>query len=926
MKIPSSTYRLQFSPGFGFQAAKKIIPYLAELGVTTIYASPIFKARKGSVHGYDVTDPNQLNPELGSPEEFDALIETAHQHGLWWLQDFVPNHMAYDSRNRMLMDVFEKGTASPYFGFFDILWDHLRENLRGKVLAPFLGKPYGETLESGELSLQYNDGIFSVKYYELIYPLRIESYATIINHGLNDLKKQLGEEDTDYIKMFGIVHVLTNLSEESNQEPLARTAQMILARDALRSMHRDNPAIGEFVDERAIKFNSDVNLLDGLLSQQWFQLTYWRVATKEINYQRFFNINELISLRMEDKRVFDFIHRLAFNLLSRGRIDGLRIDHVDGLYDPAGYLRNLRQQSAEAFVVVEKILESSEMIPANWPVEGTTGYDFMNYAGGLFVDARNERAFQNLYSSVTGEPLEYAELLYEKKKLIIERHLTGDLDNLTSLLKTISTTTRDAIDLEWEALMMATAETAALFPVYRTYIAGDAIEDRDRVYITETIEKAKSKHPTLARALAFLQSVLLLDYPEHLAEEHKGLWLSFVMRFQQFTSPLMAKGMEDTAFYVFNRLISLNEVGGDPGRFGVSVDDFHAFNERRASAYAHSLNATSTHDAKRGEDVRARINVLSEMPDEWKRMFEFWHELNKPLKRMIEGEEAPNRNREYFLYQTLIGAWPFDERERGQFINRIKDYMIKAAREAKTHTFWLDNNVEYEEALREFAEKILTPSVSSEFLASFTEFQKKIAAYGIFNGLGQTLIKIASPGAADFYQGSEVWDLNLVDPDNRRPVDYEARARALKEIKQKEQSGLRALIEELLATREDGRIKLFVIERALTARNARRLLFDEGDYLRLEAKGKLSAHIVAFARRRDEQSALVIAPRLMVSIAEAGELPVGEKVWGDESIEMPASLSGRWRNSFTDETLMGGRRIRVAEALRQFPLGLFVGE
>jgi (1->4)-alpha-D-glucan 1-alpha-D-glucosylmutase len=550
----------------------------------------------------------------------------------------------------------------------------------------------------------------------------------------------------------------------------------------------------------------------------------------------------------------------------------------------------------------------------------------MNHAGGLFVDSQNEREFQNLYSTLTGESLECADLLYEKKKLIIERHLTGDLDNLTSLLKTISTTTRDAIDLEWEALMMATAETAALFPVYRTYIAGEAIEDRDRVYISETIEKAKSANPALARALSFLQSVLLLDYPEHLAEEHKGLWLSFVMRFQQFTSPLMAKGMEDTAFYVFNRLISLNEVGGDPGRFGISVDDFHAFNERRARAYTHSLNATSTHDAKRGEDVRARINVLSEMPGQWKRLFELWHEINKPLKKIIEGEEAPNRNQEYFLYQTLIGAWPFDEPERDQFINRMKDYIIKAAREAKTHTFWLDNNAEYEEALTEFTEKILTPSVSSEFLASFTAFQKKIANYGIFNGLGQTLLKIASPGAADFYQGSEFWDLNLVDPDNRRPVDYEARARALREIKQKEQSGLPALIEDLLATREDGRIKLFVIERALAARNSRRLLFDEGDYRRLEAKGKSSERLVAFARRRDEQRALVIAPRLIASIVEAGEMAVGEQVWGDARIEMPANLSGRWRNVFTGEALKGGKRVWVAEALRLLPLGLFVGE
>ncbi len=926
MRVPSSTYRLQLNPSFDFQAARNIIPYLAELGITTIYASPIFKARKGSTHGYDVTDPNQINPELGTMEDFNALVETAHKHGMLWLQDFVPNHMAYDSRSRILMDVFEKGTASPYFTFFDIVWDHLRENLRGKVIAPFLGKPYGETLESGELSLHYDDGNFSVKYYESLYPLRIESYATIISHGLNELKKRLGEYDTDFIKMYGVVLVLTNLSEESNFEPLARTAQMLLAQDALWNMYRYNPTIREFVDQQVAEFNRDVNLLDGLLSQQWFQLTYWRVATKEINYQRFFNINELISLRIEDERVFEFIHNLVLGLLSEGKIDGLRIDHVDGLYDPTGYLLRLRQYAGDAFIVVEKILALTEALPQSWPVQGTTGYDFMNYAGGLFVDSRNERAFQNLYSTFAGKQLEYEDMLYEKKKLIIERHLTGDLDNLTSLLKTISTTTRDAIDLEWEALMMAIAETAAVFPVYRTYIAGDQIADRDRAHISEAIEKAEARNPTLTRALGFLKTVLLLDYPEHLAEEHNRLWLSFVMRFQQFTSPLMAKGMEDTTFYVFNRLTSLNEVGGDPGRFGISVDDFHSFNEQRAEHHHHTFNATATHDNKRGEDVRARISVLSEMPGEWQQNLELWHEQNRPLKEIVEGEKVPNRNREYFLYQTLIGAWPFEEREHDDFIRRMKDYMIKAAREAKTHTFWLDHNADYEEALVSFTEKILTPSVSGKFLNSFKAFQKKIAHYGMFNALAQTLLKLTSPGVPDFYQGTELWDLNLVDPDNRRAVDYEKREWLLREMKQKEESGLLDLVDELLSTREDNRVKLFTIHRAMAARNARKELFEEGDYVRLSATGSRSNHFIAFARRKDEHWALTIAPRFLTSIVSENELPLGQEVWGDTIIKMPADAPRAWRNVFTDEVINGKGKVSVAEALGRFPVALLVGE
>jgi (1->4)-alpha-D-glucan 1-alpha-D-glucosylmutase len=923
MSNPLATYRLQFNPNFGFTAAKSVIDYLAALGVSTVYASPIFKARRGSTHGYDVTDPNQLNTELGSTEEFEALIATVHEHDMTWLQDFVPNHMAYDSRNRMLMDVFEKGPGSPYFAFFDILWDHLRENLRGKVIAPFLGKPYGETLESGELSLQYGDGNFSVKYYQSIYPLRIESYATVISHQLNELKERLGAEDSDFIKMLGIVIVLTNLADDPKADPLSRTAQMLLARDALWAMYRDNPAVREFVDHRVQEFNGDIDLLDAMLAQQWFQFTYWRVATKEINYQRFFNINELISLRMEDERVFDFVHRLALSLLNDGKINGLRIDHVDGLYNPNEYVERLRRRAPGAYIVVEKILELSEHLPGLWRVEGTTGYDFLNYVNELFVEQSNEQRFQQIYSTFSNDTLEYDELLYEKKKLIIERHLTGDLDNLTSLLKTISTTTRDAIDLAWETLMQAISEAAAAFPVYRTYIDGGEISQQERGHVEEAIEKAKVRNPTLERALDFLHQVLLLDYPEHLAEDHKALWLDFVMRFQQFTSPLMAKGLEDTAFYVFNRLVSLNEVGGNPGRFGISVDDFHAAMRGRARSFPHTMNATATHDTKRGEDLRARINVLSEMPDEWQRQVEFWHELSKPLKRTVQDEEVPSRNREYFLYQTLVGAWPFFEAERVGFVERMQQYMLKAAREAKTHTFWLDNNTEYEEALMDFTEKLLV--ASPEFIESFTAFQKCVAHYGIFNSLSQTVIKLTAPGVPDLYQGTELWDLSLVDPDNRRPVDYQRRRQMLERLRAASESNIAALPGELLAARADGRIKLFVTHRTLQARRDYRELFEQGEYLPLGVTGEHAAHVLAFARRQGERLAVTIAPRLLASLVGEDALPLGE-VWGDTAVELPPDAPPTWRNVFTDESLKATQQIAVADALRRLPVALLVSE
>ncbi|MFP5261119.1 MAG: malto-oligosyltrehalose synthase [Blastocatellia bacterium] len=927
MHIPVATYRLQFNSDFGFRAAKKIIPYLAELGISTVYASPIFSARKGSTHGYDVTDPNRLNGELGTSEDFDDLIETVHQHGMGWLQDFVPNHMAYDSRNWMLMDVFEKGRASAYFGFFDIVWDHIRENLRGKVIAPFLGSPYGETLEKGELTVEYRDGTFRVKYYETTYPISIKSYATVIGHGLGDLRARLGRDHPGYVRALGITTVLKNLPREpAPQDVEASNAQMILAKEWLRDLYQKDDVIRRFIDGNVSTFNEDAGLLDALLSEQWFQFTYWRVATKEVNYQRFFNINELISLRMEDEEVFRHVHRLVLGLLKEGKIDGLRIDHIDGLYDPAAYLARLREEAGDAFIIVEKILESSERLPPGWPVEGTTGYDFMNYANGLFVDGRGGEAFQGVYSRFTGHETGYRDLLYEKKKLIIERHLTGDLDNLTSLLKTLSTTARDAIDLPWELLMDAIAETAAEFPVYRTYVAGPEITEQDRAYIRAAVERARERNPALDRALGFLEAVLLLDFPEYLAGEHKGEWLSFAMRFQQFTSPLMAKGLEDTTFYVFNRLTSLNEVGGDPGRFGVSPAEFHSFAGRRRERHPHTLNATATHDTKRGEDTRVRIDVLSEMPGEWEMRLARWGEQNGALKKVVGDQEVPGRNREYFLYQTLAGAFTHAQEGRADFIKRVKDYMLKSAREAKSHTFWLDNNLEYEQALVEFTEKILAPAPSNQFLKDFMEFQKVVAHYAVFGSLSQTLLKIASPGLPDFYQGSELWDLSLVDPDNRRPVDYEKHERLLTELKRKEESGLLSLIEELFSDKDSGRVKLFTIRRALDARRRHKELFDHGDYAPLTASGNHGRHVVAFARRKDNQWAIAVAPRLLTSLIAADELPLGDDVWRDTVIKLPADSPASWRQIFTGQSIAPEGTLHLAEVFRHFPIGLLIGE
>ncbi len=930
MHIPSATYRLQFNSSFGFKAAEGIVDYLARLGITTVYASPIFKARKGSTHGYDVVDPNQLNPEVGTREEFDALVEKLHARGLRWLQDFVPNHMAYDSANAILMDIFERGTGSDYHGFFDVVWDHLRENLRGKLIAPFLGSPYGETLEKKELALEYNEAGFSIRYYETVYPLRIESYSKIVEHDLDSFKERLGEDHADYVKMLGILQVFKGLEAEQPATETgalsARNAQVSLAKDLLWNAARESRGVREFIEASVARFNRDVDMLDDLLLEQWFRLSFWRVATKEINYQRFFNINELISLRMEDDAVFHFIHGLVFDLVKEGRIDGLRIDHVDGLYDPTRYLRQLREELPDAYIVVEKILELSEELPRRWPVQGTTGYDFMNYVNELFCDSSGEDRFQKIYADFAGAAADYMAMLVEKKKLVIERHLTGDLDNLTYVLKKISITSRDGIDLTWIGLKRALVEMVAFFPIYRTYVDSPYMTERDKRYVEEAVERAKEGNPELARELDFIELVLWMNYPERLTESEKSLWLSFVMRFQQFTSPLMAKGLEDTTFYVYNRMVSLNEVGGDPGCFGISPDRFHDFLEARAERFPYTLNATATHDTKRGEDVRARINVLSEIPDEWEKKLLVWHEMNREFKREARNEAAPSKNREYFLYQTLVGAFPFDGQVSDEFTQRIKDYMIKAAREAKIHTFWLDPNEEYEAALLDFVEWILRRSPDNQFLSDFAKFHKKIAHYGVFNSLSQALLKLTAPGVPDFYQGTEIWDFNLVDPDNRRAVDYLRRSDYLNEMIERGQSNLPSLINDLLSTLADGRVKLFTIYKALEARRDNRELFERGDYARLKADGAASDHAIAFARRLGKQCAITVAPRLPASLIKPGELPLGRKVWQDARLCLPEDAPATMRNVFTGQAVETRNGVSIAEALAQFPVAILIGE
>ena len=847
MYVPTATYRLQFGPSFGFKDAEAIVPYLYDLGISDIYASPIFRANKGSTHGYDVTDPNKLNPELGSAQNFSSLTARRGEYNIGWIQDIVPNHMAYSSDNRMLMDIFKNGPNSRYADFFDIFWDHPDESLRGKVLAPFLGKSYSEALADGEIQLEWTESGPVVRYYDICFPLAVSSY-----------------------------------SRDESQKVM--------------------PAPGP------------------LLDKQFFKLCFWKRAAEVINYRRFFYLNAFIGLKVENPEVFNEIHRLTGDFVCRSIFTGLRVDHIDGLYDPAQYLARLRQLAGDKYIVVEKILDLDESLPEDWPVQGTTGYDFCNFVNGIFIAAENEQLFTETYRQFVNRPEQYDELLIEKKRAICEKYMSGEIDNLVHLFATVAQNYREELNLK--NIRQALIEIICAFAVYRTYIHSKNYRDEDKNYMKNAIDVAKNKNPALTDATDLVGRVLLPDASDadNLPAGNKSV--DWIMKFQQLTGPVMAKGFEDTLLYNYNRLVGLNEVGASLDRFGILLEEFHKFNAMKTAHWPHSLNATSTHDTKRGEDVRSRIAVLSEMPELWSEKVRLWRQINQQFKSDCHGLKAPDANDEYLLYQTLIGALPFDQDPTGDFKERIKLYMTKAVREAKEHSSWIEPDKQYEQACGDFVDRILDPSGSNRFWSDFLPFQKRIGAYGIFNSLSQTLLKMTSPGVPDFYQGSELWDLNLVDPDNRRPVDFEKRKRILGEIRSRELDS--AFIEELLQTRLDDRIKLFLIFKVLNVRRKHTELFANGDYEPLKARGKYGNNVIVFLRRYGNKAVITIASRFLTSLIKAHELPLGTEVWQDTEISLPTSLQGDWQNAITSGSIRIENTASAGQILARFPVSLLI--
>jgi (1->4)-alpha-D-glucan 1-alpha-D-glucosylmutase len=954
-RIPVSTYRLQFHAGFTFTDATALVPYLHALGITDCYCSSYLHAVAGSLHGYDVADPTSLNPEVGTEDDFRRFVEALQAHGMGQVLDVVPNHMGIArSANRWWQDVLENGPSSRHAKVFDIDWQPLKPELAHKVLLPILGDQYGTVLERGEIRLVYQEGAFCLRYFETTLPVAPRSYVQILRHRVDVLTRDLGEEQPDLIELLSIITSLERLPTRDEQDPdrlAERQREKEVAKRRLGDLVRRSEAVDAFIAENVRQFNgqpgvpSSVDLLDRLLGDQAYRLAHWRVASEEINYRRFFDINELAAVRMEDPDVFEEAHRLVFRLLHDRAVTGLRIDHVDGLYDPGDYLRRLQARASELqagsgdgpiFIVVEKILAPDEPLPESWPVDGTTGYEFANAVNGLLVHQGHARAFDDIYARFTGDRTTFADLAYQKKKLIMQVSMAGEMNVLAHRLNLFSERNRHYRDFTLNILVHAIREIIACFPVYRTYVTAgsEPVSPRDARYIDRAVDEAKRRNPaTAAQVFDFVRDVLL-KRADYIPEQERDEYIRFVTRFQQTTSPVTAKGIEDTAFYVYNRLVSLNEVGGEPAHFGVSPDDLHGWLAERHRQWPSALSTTSTHDTKRSEDVRARISVLSEIPGAWRAALARWSRLNKRHHTTVRAHAAPDRNEEYLLYQTLLGAWPLEARgtDPGEpFVERICEYMTKALREAKRHSSWLNPNAAWEEAVGRFVREVLHPVRSARFLEDFRPMATRVAHSGIWNSLTQTLIKIAAPGVPDFYQGTEVWNLSLVDPDNRRPVDFGRREELLAQLPRlnTDSNAVRlepdaaSPVDDLVTARLDGRIKLYVIATALRARRAEGDLYLRGDYIPLAVTGPRAGHVFAFARQLEGRAAVVIVPRLTATLLhDPATAPVGRRVWADTRVVLPDTISAQsWRDTFTDHAMPGGH-IDVAEALQRFPVAL----
>jgi (1->4)-alpha-D-glucan 1-alpha-D-glucosylmutase len=900
-----ATYRLQFHRDFTFRDALELVPYLAQLGISHVYASPIMEARPGSTHGYDIVNHNRLNPEIGGEDDFRALATALRERGMGLILDIVPNHMGVGPGNAWWLDVLEWGEASRYAHFFDIDWDAPRPDLNGRVLLPVLGDQYGAIVEAGEIALRFDadEGSFSFWYFEHRFPVSPPTYGRILlASGSSALATLAGE-------FSALKRVRPDAAREAAQALKCRLAAAAKESGAAAAVAT---AIRSWTGTpgRPASFRP----LHRLLDAQAYRLAYWRVAADEINYRRFFNVNDLAALCVERPELFAETHRLIFALVARGDVDGLRIDHIDGLFDPGAYLAALREKCPPPlYVVVEKILARYETLP-DWPVDGSTGYDFANQVLGLFVDSDAEPAMTRLYRRLTGRVLNFDAVLLASKQRIMRVNLSSEMHVMARRFHRLSMSERRTRDFTFNGMLAALEQVIAAFPVYRTYVSERGAGTDDRRYIDWAIALAKKRSRAGDTSIFdFLHSMLGGEIPGH---SRPGEVRRAAMQFQQVTGPVMAKACEDTAFYRYFRLLALNEVGGDPRRFGLSPAAFHHLMRERAHSWPRAMSTTATHDTKRGEDARIRLAMLSELPRRWGRYVSRWLRFNRSRRSEIDGDIVPDRNVEYLFYQTLVGAWPpgltpSDTDAVKALAERVAAYMIKAVREGKEESSWSNPNNAYETALTHFISTALDVSRPNAFLADFHGFIAPLARLSAIASLAQLVIKLTAPGVPDIYQGCELWDFSLVDPDNRRPPDYARRRDLLAHIAA---SGPAALT----GGWEDGREKLFAAHRLLQLRRRHPALFSDGDYIPLPGGDSGDDHLCAFQRQNHGAAMVVAVPRLVYRLHAGGDAPG----WGDTRLALPEP--GPWHDVFTGREYDGQTPVPAAALFAGFPAAVLL--
>lgn len=896
MNIPLSTYRLQLNASFTFNEVANIVAYLHALGITTIYASPFFAAPAGSTHGYNVCDPLVLNNEIGTIEQLAQLSIDLRKQGITWLQDVVPNHMVFAMTNQRLADVLERGLYSPYYEWFDVDWQHHDPELHGKLIVPVLAKPLPECLKDHELSIDVCESGFVISYMDHRFPLSILAYGPLSMPGnahtfagLEKLLQQLTAETMRGWPLASWQEIKSGLIKEflSNEQHAAALKQLLAA------------------------INADTKWLQAILQQQYYQLSWWQNANQKINYRRFFAVNELIATNMADEEVFKESHTLLKELYEQKIIHGLRIDHIDGLQEPGVYLNRLRRMFGnDCYIIVEKILEQNESLPQNWPIQGTTGYEFTSQINWLLTSQPGAKELVKYYQVLFPTQADYKKITFEKKQQFLQNYMGGEWENLVRSLYTLQLVPNT---MNRELVKQALAVFMCCMPVYRLYPEDGQPDAISQQIIKETFADAVQRAPHLQEPLMALQSLWQQD--RHNVGTNKRR-LVFQKRLMQFTGPLTAKGVEDTTFYVYNALLGHNEVGDTPAIEQYSVNEFHQWLLKRQQEYPFSLNATSTHDTKRGEDGRIRVNVLTWFANYWQELVEHWRLINVDRKVPWNGELAPVLQDEYFIYQSLVAGFPEDEQVTDEYITRLKEYFIKSVREAKLNTNWQQPDTEYEEAGCRFIENILDPG--HDFLNSFQPFFRSIVAYAQVFSLSQVLIKITAPGVPDIYQGSELWNTSYVDPDNRRPVDYVKRKNYLQQLIAMEKQGLSAVYSYIASNKAEGLEKLFVTWKALQCRQNNATLFLQGRYIPVYAS--VDCGIIAYARQHKQQWALVVAP-----VSDHLLHKSGEELPAELFLQLPSNAPEQWKNEFTGETIVSDSSLPLSLICNVFPVALLTG-